>query len=98
MHKLEEAVGAAGFVLRSAFAVAPTASCGARAGGGKVGVVEFGAFAIFATTPTLEATAAVHLRPMRHGDVGVPDVVLASGSARTSTSSATLARMAIGGG
>ncbi len=98
MRKLEEAVGAAGFVLLSAFAVAPTASCGARAGGSKVGVVEFGAFAIFATTPTLEATAAVHLRPMRHGDVGVPDVVLASGYARTSTPSATLGLMAIGGG
>ncbi len=98
MHKLEEAVGAAGIALRSNFAVAPTASCGARAGGSKVGVVEFGAFAIFASTPTLEATAAVHLRPTRLGDVGVPDVSLASGYARTSTPSATLGSFAIGGG
>ncbi len=98
MHELEEAVGAAGTLLFSAFAVAPTASRGARAGGSKVGVVDFGFLATFASTPTLEATAAVHLCPTRPGVVGVPDAVLDSTFARTSTTPAALGRTAIGTG
>ncbi len=95
---MEETVGAADIVSRAASAAASTVSNGARSGGGKVGVVELGLFSVSATTRTLEVTALVHMRPMRLGGVGVPDVATAPSFARTSTPSAPLGLAAIGEG
>ncbi len=91
-----EAVGAAGAFRRTNFAVASTASPGALAGGGKVGVGDFGLLSTSAPTPTLRTAAAVHLGPTRPGVVGVPDAMLDSVFARTSTTLATLGRTPIG--
>ncbi len=96
VQEQDETVGAAGTALLSTFAAAPTDSKGARTGGDKVGVVDPGLLADFASTPTLVMLAAVRMSPTRPGVVGVPDAFLGTISARTSTTQATMGRTAIG--
>ncbi len=80
-------MGAADFVVGPTCATASTASPSARQNDGNVGVADPSALSTFATTSTLPLDAREHTIPMPVGGVDVPDLCLASSSARTPTRS-----------
>ncbi len=90
-----EGVGAVGFMVLSAFATASTTSAVTARSSGNVGVAGFSTRSSCAATSTLSRAAqeGSRPRPLYPGPVGVPEPLLTTRFARTSTGKGTLETM-----